>query len=422
MTGGPSRFSLRIRVQIALIAVIVGATLLATWQLSRSSGAYQEAMRQEIRRQAAMVEDIRAVYADEGPQALRAAAAEARADGLRPIRHAGRLAASEYVLAAQTAFHLPRSAGRNDLLGNAAYRHEGLGYDLPRRLADVQRRSPGLYEPAPDARMRDGDRWAARGTASAAGGALVVLAAMCAATVLRPRRWRRTPTASGRRVLRRLEIIPQPATAPAGRRSGALFGLLVCVLPLLLPLGQILAAGSEQRAQAEATRNAVRLSTSIEGHGLRTAFLIMGLQTALAAESGATARELAARDTGISRADARHERVMAAAEHTIAVEIRNIATYMGRVPGVQDRVDATTATALSGEPRTLGAAQAEQNRQVDLAEQAGRRSLLLSAATAVAVVAQMLAVAAFARDRRRWLWWPAIGVLVATACTAVALM
>ncbi|AZM57289.1 hypothetical protein DMA15_35940 [Streptomyces sp. WAC 01529] len=420
MTGRPSRFSLRIRLQIALIAIIVGATLLATWQFSQSSGAYQDAMRQEIRRQAAMVEDIRAVYADEGPQAMRVAAAEARADGLRPIRNEGRLAASEYTLAAQTAFHLPRSARRDHLLGNGAYRYKDLGYDLPQRLADVQQRSPGLYGLTPDAQMRDGDRWAAWGTASAAGGTLAVLVAMCAANVLRPRRWQRTPTASGRRVLRRLEIIPQPATASAGHRRSALFNLLACVLPLLLPLGQILAAGGEQRAQAEAARSAVRLSASIEAHGLRTAFLTEGLRTALAAEAGALARELAVWDTGISPSDARHERVMAAVEGTIAVQIRSIAKYMGRVPVAEDRVDMTTVTALSREPKKLGAARAEQNRQVDLAEQAGRRSLLLSAATAVAVVAQILTVAAFAGGRRRWLWWPAVGVLASTALTAVA--
>ncbi|WP_369215356.1 hypothetical protein [Streptomyces flavofungini] len=420
MTRRPSRFSVRVRLQIALIAVVVGATLLATWQFSQSSGAYQDAVRQEVRRQAAMVEDIREVYADEGPEALRAAVARARADGLRPIRHDGRLAASEYALAAQTAFHQPRPARRDSLLGNASYRHNELGYDMPRRLADVQAHSPGLYGLAPDAGMRAGDRWAAWGTASVAGGVLAVLTAVCAANVLRPRRWRHAPAASGRRVDRRTEIIPQPATARSGRRAGALFGLLVCVLPLLLPLGQILAAGGEQRAQAEAARKAVRLKDSLEGFGLRHAFLTEARRTALAAEFDATARELAATDTGISPADARHERVLAAVENTIAVRVRDIATYMGRAPDAADRLDAATADALSKQPEERRAAGAEQRRQVDLAERAGRSSLLLSAATAVAVVAQMLAVAAFAADRRRLLWWPALGAVASTALTVAA--
>lgn len=93
---------------------------------------------------------------------------------------------------------------------------------------------------------------------------------------------------------------------------------------------------------------------------------------------------------------------------------------MGRTPGPQDRIDATAANALSVRPKTLSAAVAEQNHQVTLAEQAGRRSLLLSAATALAVVAEILAVAAFAIGRPRWLWWPALGALASTALAVVA--
>lgn len=419
MTAPTPRLSVRIRVQITLITVVVGATLLATWQFGTSSGAYQDAMRQDVRRQAAMVEDIRAVYADEAPRAFRVAVAQARAEGLRDIKDTGRLAASEYTLAAQTAFHTARAAPPDSLLGKPEYHNRDLGYDLPRRLADLQKMSPQLYGLDPEARAREGDRWATWGTASAAVGIGAVLVAVCAANVLRPRRWR-APVPSGRRVLRRLEIIPQPATASADHYRGTLFHLLVFVLPLLLPLGQILAASSEQHAQAQAARGAVQMSTSIEGHGLRSAFLNEGVQASLEAEFKATARQLSAGDTRRSARDAEHESAVAAAESRIAARVRNIAGYMGRPPTAEDRVDAATVAALIKEPKGHSSALAEQKRQVNLAERAGRSSLLLSAATAVAVVAEILALAALAVRNRRWLWMPGLGVLASAVLTFVS--
>ncbi|WP_406482599.1 hypothetical protein [Streptomyces sp. NBC_01615] len=95
MSGPTQRFSVRIRVQLTLIAVVSAATLLATWQFSEASGSYQDAVRQDVKRQAAVVEDIRHVYGDEAPTAFRVAAAQARADGLQTVRDQGRIAASE---------------------------------------------------------------------------------------------------------------------------------------------------------------------------------------------------------------------------------------------------------------------------------------------------------------------------------------
>ncbi|MEV0600359.1 hypothetical protein AB0I82_13825 [Streptomyces sp. NPDC050315] len=422
MNSRPPQFSVRIRLQIALIAVAVGATLLATWQFGESSGAYQDAVRQDIKRQAAVTENVRAVYADEAPFAFQVAVAQARAEHLRPLKDEGRLAASEYTLAAQTAYHLRRSASPDSLLGNDGYRYKDLGYDLPRRLADLQWDSPDLYALDPDATLRAGDRWATWGLASVAVGIAAVLAAVCAANVLRPRRWRRALAPSDRPVVRGVEIIPQPAIAPRGRRRVVLFHLFVFVLPLLLPLGQILVAGSEQRAHAEAARGAVRLSASIGVYGQRTAFLTESLRTAKVAEIRAVARELASLDTGITPGEARHERVMAAVEGVLVDDVRKIAEYMGRPPTAADRVDTEAATALGKEPKNLSAAQAEQQRQADLAQRAGRRSLLLSAATAIGVVAEILAVAALSIGRRAWRWWPMGGAVVSVGLTAVAFL
>ncbi|MFE1802249.1 hypothetical protein ACFW9L_39620 [Streptomyces sp. NPDC059517] len=394
---------------------------MATWQFSESAGAYQEAVRQDVKRQAAISEDVRSVYASEAPFAFRTAIAEARAARLLPLKGEGRLAASEYALAAQTAFHLRRAAASDSLLGNNRYRHEDLGYDLPRRLADLQRDAPKLYGLDPDASLRAGDRWAARGRACVALGVAAVLTAMGAACVLRPSGLRH-PAPAGRRVLRSLEIIPQPATAPHGRRRAVLLHLLVFVLPMLLPLGQILAAGGEQRALAEASRKGVQLSASIGAQGQLAAFVTESLRTAQVADLTATARELAALDTESTAEEAEHERKMAAVEGVLAVHVQKIAEYMGRAPTAQDRVDAETVTALRKQPGGQADALAEQRHQVDLAERAGRRSLLLSAAAALAFVAEILSVATTTVRSRSWRWWPAAGAMASVGLTAAAVL
>ncbi|MFJ9123474.1 hypothetical protein ACIRJS_05285 [Streptomyces sp. NPDC102340] len=422
MSAGPLRLSIRIRVQIAALAIVTAATLLATWLLGQSAGAYQSAVRQDAKRYAAVVEDIRTVYGDEAPRAFRTAVAEARAQRLRPLRREGRLAASEYVLADRFAVHTRGAAPRDSLLGNGGYRNHDLGYDLPRRLVDLQHDSPALYEVDPEATMHDGDRWAAWGLAAAAAGAAAVIAAAIAANIIRPRRWQAARSPSGQGVLHVVEFLPQPAVARAGHRRGVLFHLAVFVLPLLLTLGQILVAGGEQRAQAEAARKVVQANASVEGYGLRASFRTEAVQTALDVEFAATARELASLDTGTAPRDARHERVVATVENMLAAQVQQIAVFMGRAPDRQDRLDSASAAVLSNPPEKLTATLAEQNRQVSLADEAGRRALLLSAATAVAVVAEILVVAAFAVGYRRWLWWPALGGLIATALAASAFL
>jgi bacteriorhodopsin len=62
----------------------------------------------------------------------------------------------------------------------------------------------------------------------------------------------------------------------------------------------------------------------------------------------------------------------------------------------------------------------EQNRQADLAEQAGNRALLLAAATAIGVVAEYLMAAAISAGRRRWLYWPAGAAAVSVILAAGA--
>ncbi|WP_141208582.1 hypothetical protein [Streptomyces griseorubiginosus] len=413
-----TRFSLRIRVQIGLILVVSLATLLCTWQFSQAGGSYQDAVREDVKRQAAVQEDVRHLYADEAPPAFLVAAEEARARALAALGRDNRLAAAEHELASRTAFSLRQAAPPGLLVGNDTYLTPDLGYDVPRRLADAQQRSAGLYALRPDATLREGDRWASWSLVSAGIAGAAVIAAAVAAGVLRPLAWRR-PVPPGVRVLREPEIIPQPATAPRDDRRSVWFHLVVFCLLFFLPLGQLAAAGAEQRAQAQAARRAVQLGTAIAASGERSAFLTRSVQAAQVADIRAAVRTTLALETQQAR-DTRPELEVARAETAVAAQLRRVAEYMGRAPVSSDGVDPATVTALSAEPEQWPAMTAEQNHQVTLGERAGNRGLLLAAATAIGVVAEYLMAAAIASRRRRWLRWPAAAAALSIALTVVA--
>lgn len=186
-----TRFSLRIRVQIGLILVVSLATLVCTWQFSQAGGAYQDAVREDVKRQAAVQEDVRHLYADEAPPAFLVAAEEARAEALSALGKDNSLAVAEDALASRTAFSLRQAAPPELLVGNDTYLTRNLGYDVPRRLANAQERSPEMYALDPDATLREGDRWASWGLVSAGIAGAAVIAAAVAAGVLRPPAWRR---------------------------------------------------------------------------------------------------------------------------------------------------------------------------------------------------------------------------------------
>ncbi|WP_128376353.1 hypothetical protein [Streptomyces cavernae] len=423
--SGPSRrqrFSPRTRVQFGLIAAIVAATLLATWQFKKAGDTYQDAVAEELRLQAAVQEEARHVYADEAPLAYRVAAASTRAAALEALKDDGRLAASEYFVAEQEAVSLRHSAEPGSIIGNDRYLDDDQGYDIPRRLADQEERTPAGHRLAPDRTMRQGDSWAAWGRASLAAAGAAVLAAMVAASVLRPEAWRSAPAAGrARRTLRGIDPIPQPATASSELRRGTQLHLAVAVLLFLLPLLQLAAASNEQRAQAEASRHALRLGAAIVASGQREAFLAQAVTASSVADIHAAAREASV----LYQKDApavRHERAVAAAETRHASLLRRMAEYMGRAPSVTDGVSSAAVVALRARPEDWPGMRAEQGRQKDLADAAGDRGLYLAAATGLAVVAEMLAAAFLASGRLSRLGWPAgtaTASLVITVLTMV---
>lgn len=133
-----------------------------------------------------------------------------------------------------------------------------------------------------------------------------------------------------------------------------------------------------------------RLTTSIVASGQRTAFLDEAVTSAHTADIEALAREAAVLYLEDSAAT-RHERSVATAESRLAGLLRQMAEYMGRAPSVSDGVARATVTALDAKPGDWPGMRREQNRQKEVADAAGNHALYLAAATALAVVAEMLA-------------------------------
>src|SRR5918998_4397460 len=133
----------------ATVAAVLGAR--AAVVSSAASGAWQTAVREEVKRSAALVEDVRYVYAVEAAVALRAAAAAIEADELR--HSAGPLADAEKAATEAEAFVRQASAdalaGAFDLTKDPKYR-AGDGYDVAARLADVRNEHPELVALDPD--------------------------------------------------------------------------------------------------------------------------------------------------------------------------------------------------------------------------------------------------------------------------------
>jgi hypothetical protein len=139
----------------AAVAAVLGAR--AAVVSSSASGTWQTAVREEVKRSAALVEDVRYVYAVEAAVALRSAAAAVEADELR--QSAGSLGDPEKTAAESQAFVRQTSAdalaGAFDLTKDRRY-HEGDGYDVAARLADVRNEHPDLVALDPGATMDKG--------------------------------------------------------------------------------------------------------------------------------------------------------------------------------------------------------------------------------------------------------------------------
>jgi len=141
----------------AVVAAILGAR--ASLVSSSASGSWQSAIRQEVRRAAGTVEDLRFTYEVEGRQAFRVLTAETLADRYRRQADAATGATRSYLLLeAEAQENVVRSIVESSAIAaDPRYRTEDGRFDLALRLADNRAENPELVTTDPDDPQAAGD-------------------------------------------------------------------------------------------------------------------------------------------------------------------------------------------------------------------------------------------------------------------------
>ena len=172
-------------------------------------------------------DDVRRVYANEGPNAYRVAATQIRADALTTLAKTDATARTQREIATQSAFALRSAAKPGTLLGERRYDLKGGGSDLARRLADVRAAH------APPADPKDADR-EGDGLARLASVTAIVTAVTTGLFAVGACIRRRRSAAE-----ESLEFVPQPALATPAQKRASYILLIIWVAGVLIPLMQL---------------------------------------------------------------------------------------------------------------------------------------------------------------------------------------
>lgn len=364
---------MRARVVVQVVAILVGAacTALAGWMYSDASSAWQKALQQEVDRAGVLQDDVRQVYANEGPFAFRVAALQIRAAALAPLAGTNAAAATEKAIAENAAFAFRQVSAPQNLAGQRRYDLSGGGSNLLLRLADVG----AARQPAPDPGVpdREGDDLARLALWISVVTALVTGLAVVGATLRR----------SARPVV---ELYPQPGIATGPERRVAMLLLVIWSAGVLLPLVQLAFSSQEQRYQAESARHAVQSRSAKSISSTRTEFGRTALQIAAEGGVAATARELdVVYEDERTVADARE---LARAEEAAAARSAEVATSMARDPAPADKVEADLAAALVSEKYDWDVVTAQAAWETRKADAAGLVSNTMLAVIGLVVLAE----------------------------------
>lgn len=177
-------------------AAVVASLLLGRASLvgSAASDEWQRALREELKRAAALVEDVRFVYSAEAPFAFAGAGAAVLAEEERAAASsaAGDVGSGLLTEARGEELLLDAMRPASEILSDEKYHHPDGGFDLIARLADNRARFPDLVAVNPDEAQALGDRLSRKATflvGAAVAAAVSFLLAALAQVVIR----RRTP-------------------------------------------------------------------------------------------------------------------------------------------------------------------------------------------------------------------------------------
>lgn len=146
----------------AIVAAVVGAR--STGIASDATDTWQSALRMDIKRSAAALEDIRYLYQSEVPQAVLVMSTRLQEAELRSAAAAttGSSVLALTLEADAQAGLLTAVGGTNDLTGKSRYALDGGGVNLALRLADIRGENPDLVALDPDTIQATGDALAAK--------------------------------------------------------------------------------------------------------------------------------------------------------------------------------------------------------------------------------------------------------------------
>jgi hypothetical protein len=175
----------------AVLAALIGAR--AAYLGDVGSDTWHEALREDIKHGAGLVEDVRFLYQEEAPLALQVAEARIRArEAALEAARAPASAVRDALLTEAGAQHRVANAlgASSKLASNPRYR-EGDGFDLARRLADVRAENPDLVALDPDQTQEEGNDLAQESSLLVAAAIPVGLAFLCGALSKGFPLWRR---------------------------------------------------------------------------------------------------------------------------------------------------------------------------------------------------------------------------------------
>ena len=181
----------------AVLAAIIATR--ASFLANEAAGHWQQAVRSEIKRAAATVEDVRYVYTSEAPLAYRIAEAQVREQA---FREAAEGATGEIQAALLHEADVQKALAdalipASEIAADARYALPEGGFDLSTRLADNRALNPELLAVDPDAEMDVGDRVSAKAVMLVAAGLPVGLTLLLGALATAIARYRRVLLAAG---------------------------------------------------------------------------------------------------------------------------------------------------------------------------------------------------------------------------------
>lgn len=399
------------------VAVIVGvAVLIAVAALigSLAGGAWNQALREEIRWAAAITESVVYLYGSEAPLGFRLAAMDETAARLSaPGVTSSEPAEVEAGTLERAAFELRRPYEDGDhLVAGDRYRTPD-GYDVTRRLGDLEQAvgvSAGWEETT-----RLADRYRAWAVGLGLGAALLVVAYPFAHLRIRAERRRRQEPGD-----REVGMIPRPSSHGFGGALGwVVFAawFMVAVLPGV----QIRSTMSEQREQALAAATAARLSLMIAVSNARSSFETTSLR-----EAEITAATGLARDYElVGREKVSAELLpLARAEQDVRPRLVEVARFMARPPTAADGLGSELSRAVTSSRDDWIATLASQQRHAAEASRNGALASRFQVATLLAALAVAMGTLAAANERRRRLLTGAAGgmLMLALAYGVAAVM